>query len=342
MSYALAALPPELPLRIRVLDTRGSGASPLTSLGPLARTCVVVLVAGLGRRADVVHVNVSSHGSALRKGLVVRTCRLARLPVVLHLHASSFPEFLDALPAWARAWVRRTFTAADTVVVLGRTWREYAVRDLGVDPGRVVVLPNATPAGVPAAGDGLPHLVFLGRLGARKGLPELLAALADDRLAARAWRATLAGDGEVAATRAEVARRGLAGRVVVPGWIGAGEARALLGTATVLVLPSRAEGLPMSVLEAFASGVPVVATTAGALGEVVRHEGNGLVVPPGDAPALADALVRLLDDESTRARLAAGAADTWRRHHDVRRYAVELAELWSRAGAPREHATVVG
>jgi glycosyltransferase involved in cell wall biosynthesis len=176
------ALPCE-DLYVDVLDTRGFDANPLHSRAPLLRSCgrLIVLAVRGDVDVDVVHVNISSHGSALRKGVVVRTCRLARLPVILHLHASSFPEFFDPSPSWVQWWVRRTFTMASRGIVLSETWRTYAHEVLAVPPDRTTVLPNAARrSSSPTTGRRacpVRRILFLGRLGERKGLPELLTAL---------------------------------------------------------------------------------------------------------------------------------------------------------------------
>jgi glycosyltransferase involved in cell wall biosynthesis len=334
MSYALSAMKAQ-DLKVRILDTRGLGASPVSSLLPLLRTCGTLIWLAVGREVDVAHVNVSSHGSALRKGLIVRICRLVRIPVVLHLHASRFPEFYTALPGWAQRWVRRTFALASRVIVLGEISRKYVQDVLAVLPERVTVLPNATPGRASemserAPGDSL-QILFLGRLGPRKGIPELLTALANPGLHDQAWRATLAGDGDVDTYRAIAAEHGLNGRIVFPGWVGVDAVSEFLGQAHVLLLPSHAEGLPMSVLEAFAAGVPVVCTPVGGLPELVVDGVNGLVVPPGDAGALAVAILRLLDNEPLRARLAAGALSTWQRCYSIEQYTLRLTSEWQLA-----------
>jgi glycosyltransferase involved in cell wall biosynthesis len=341
MSYALAALDQNgtsvrsgNEVEVQVLDTRGRRRSPWWALLPLLSSCAVLLARALRRTVDVVHVNMSSHGSALRKGVVVRVCRLGGLPVVLHLHASSFPEFFEPLPTWAQSWVRRTFALASTVLVLSHSWADYVRDELGVPPERVAVLPNATPAGSRAPGrrSGEPlRVLMLGRLGPRKGTPELLAALGDPEMRARSWTATLAGDGDTADYRARAADLGLDARVSLPGWLNQPEVATLLSEAHVLVLPSHAEGLPMSVIEAFSAAVPVISTTVGGLREVVSHEENGLAVTPGDVAGLVAALVRLHDDEVLRARLADGALRTWQAGHSIDRYAHRLAATWLRA-----------
>jgi glycosyltransferase involved in cell wall biosynthesis len=180
---------------------RGVESSPWSSLLPLLRTCGKLLWIAARGQVDVAHVNTSSHGSPLRKGVVVRVCRLAHMPVVLYLHASSFPEFFSPLPGWVQRLVRQTFGLAARVIVLGHVWHTYVQDVLAVPPAHVTVLPNAIRVAVAAASGRvqgeLPHIVFLGRLGPQKGLPELLWALADRRLRDRPWGATEAGDGDV-------------------------------------------------------------------------------------------------------------------------------------------------
>src|SRR5262249_1639059 len=146
------------------------------------------------------------------------------------------------------------------IVLLGRYWVGVFAGWLPQTSGKVMVLPNSTPASTmesePAA-DGRVRLTFLGELGRRKGSPQLMEALG--RLAGRKdWTATLAGNGDVEETRAGARRLGIADRVDIPGWLDSEETAEVLRRSDVLVLPTFIENLPMTILEAFACGVPVV------------------------------------------------------------------------------------
>lgn len=92
-----------------------------------------------------------------------------------------------------------------------------------------------------------------------------------------------------------------AGNVDFRGWTD--DVGAALAGLHVLVVPSRREALARVIMEAFAAGVPVVAAASGGIPEIVRHEQNGLLIPTGDAKALATAVRRLLDDAELRTRL---------------------------------------
>jgi glycosyltransferase involved in cell wall biosynthesis len=88
------------------------------------------------------------------------------------------------------------------------------------------------------------------------------------------------------------------------------EVAKLLDDSTLLAVSSESEGLPRVIMEAFARGRPVVSTVAGGIPDIVETGRNGLLVPLGDAPALADALVQILNDRELAERLSRGAADT--------------------------------
>jgi glycosyltransferase involved in cell wall biosynthesis len=208
-----------------------------------------------------------------------------------------------------------------------------------VEPGRLVVLPNCVPdpGPHPAAGGRAPVILFLGRLGERKGVPELLAALASPPMAALAWRAVLAGDGPVTAYRAEAEVLGIGDRVELPGWVEEAETRALCRGADILVLPSHHEGLAMAVLEGLAHGLAVVTTAVGAHDEAIDDGASGIFVPVGDAGALAAALAGLVSDPERRAALAAGARARFVERFSMARYLPALRHLY--AGLAREPAS---
>jgi glycosyltransferase involved in cell wall biosynthesis len=335
MSYVAAASESD-EVTIRLLDTRGRSVHPVLSIFPLLRAWLALLWLGLTRRVDVAHINVSSHGSSVRKPVMLWTCRLLRIPAILHLHASEYQEFFAGLPSPAKLLLRRTFAAADAVLVLGRSYREYVCGELAVPAEKVTVLLNGSPGPdaapkLHARGSGPLRILFLGRLGNRKGVPELLRALADSRVRAAAWSATLAGDGEIEQYRSQVAALGLEERVSFPGWVDADRTRRLLLESHLLVLPSRAEGLPMSVIEAFAYAVPVVSTSVGAIADIVEHDVNGIIVPAGDSIALADAILTLLNDEPLRLRLARSARRTWEERLNISSYAQDLTSCWQLA-----------
>ncbi len=315
------------PLRLLAAESRGQGhaaASPLHA----GRVALRMLELRLAGRLALVHLNVAERGSIWRKGVLLAWARLLGVPVLLHLHAAQVIAFHAGLGPVRRRLVGAMFRQASRVVVLGGPWRDW-VAGLGVPASRIAVVRNGVPRPVAAPTRrpaGLPfRLLFLGNLSARKGVPELLDALASPALAGVAVHLTLAGGG-AAAFRERVAALGLEPRVTFTGWLDAQAVAACLAAADALVLPSHDEGLPLVILEALGLGLPVVTTPVGAIPEVLREGETALLVPPGDATALAAALARLVGDEGLRERLGAAGRALYEREFTLARFSARMRE----------------
>jgi glycosyltransferase involved in cell wall biosynthesis len=284
----------------------------------------------LSGRIDVAHVHLSKRSSVLRKGLIVTVARALGVSTVVHAHAGPFAAWFDHLPRPAQALVR-WLLVADRLVVLGEAdLQAYGTR-LRAAPERMLVMPNPVewPEVVPERDSGGPVVAaFLGWLDASKGVFDLIQAVGrlDDEHRRR-LRLVVAGHGDDDVVRTAVRDAGCADVVEVSRYLSTVERDALLGRAQLLVLPSYAEGLPMSVLEAMAWGVVPVVTPVGTLPTLITDGHNGSVVPVGDPGALAVALDKLLADDDARRELGRRARE------DVRRYAASpwahrLADLW--------------
>jgi glycosyltransferase involved in cell wall biosynthesis len=187
---------------------------------------------------------------------------------------------------------RRIVVPSRYLADLAATW--------ALDPARIEVLVNPAPAPqtvIPAELDGA--FVFVGRLTEQKALPVLLDAV--DRVDGA--RLVLVGDGP----EREALERRASDRVRFAGSLPREDVLAQLAGARAAVLSSAWENLPHAAVEALSVGTPVVSTAVGGVPEVVHDGENGLLVPPNDPDALASALRRVLEDDTLRDRLAAGA-----------------------------------
>lgn len=226
-------------------------------------------------------------------------------PILLGPHPAPWPDTTQ--PRRSRAW------APYTAVRGALQWREQrrAAAVLVFVPAgaanvrssrareRILVVPPGIDLDVfrpaaPGEQPDPPSVLFLGGLERRKGVDTLLDAFEAIAPARPEVRLRLAGAGSLEPLiRARAARAPLAGRVDLLGRVAREQVPALLRSSTLLALPSLGEPFGMSALEALASGLPVVATDAGGLAELVPDGGNRKV-PPGDAAALARALDEVL------------------------------------------------
>lgn len=208
---------------------------------------------------------------------------------------------------------REVLAHARHVIATSQATARVLEADYGVAPDRVSVVEPGTDRGAALRKTGEKNdtvaLLAVGAVVPRKGYDLLIAALA--QLKHLPWRLTIAGDRtrDAETTRAvevAIARFGLVDRVEMPGSVSDEQLSSLYAAADLFVLPSRFEGYGMAYAEALAHGLPVVATNTGAIPDTVPADA-GVLVPPDDVEALAEALRRLIEHPGERARLAAAA-----------------------------------
>lgn len=243
---------------------------------------------------------------------------------------------------------RRAIRHAAAVVVVSEAGREQ-VQAAGVTPARVRLVPNGidvdavrAEAGTARAAlraewglaDGDLALLTLGRLSPEKGQRVLLEALAlVPASAAARVRLLVVGDGaERAALETLAQTTSTDGRVRFLGW--RTDPHRCLGAADLFVLPSLREGLPLALLEAMAVGLPIVATAVGGVPEALDHGEAGLLVPPGDATALAVALRTLGTDAAQRRRMGQAAESRARTAYGAAAQAAALLAVYRSVRPP--------
>lgn len=289
------------------------------------------------RRVALVHAHVSSRASLRRKSLLLTLARALGVPTVFHLHSSGFAGWVAADRTGLRAWwIRRTLERSDTVIVLTNTWAEW-VRHFAPS-ARVQVLGNpvALPAPAAQACDRASHagggrVLFLGWIYDFKGVYDLLQAWARFRVACPGWRLAVGGKGEVDRFLAEAERLGVREDIDFLGWVSGPEKDRQLRQADILVLPSYAEGMPVSVLEAMAYGVAVATTPVGGVPDIMEPDVHGLWMPPGDINGITDRLVQLAQSPELRRRLTDAALERVSRDSSVDAVLNRLLTLYAQA-----------
>lgn len=318
-----------LPLVTR--DERGAGFSLLL----LMRAILLIWWARITGRLAFVHVNFGDKGSAARKGLIILACKIAGAPCLLHLHAAELVEFYAAGSPLRRFALRLPFRLASSIVVLGQLWRDWLIRDLGIDPARIDVLYNGVPV-TPSPRDfrqqpdAPRQIMFLGLLSERKGISDFLAALAALPAGAPAWRAVVAGNGDIEGYRNKAAALGIGDRVEFTGWVGQAEVRQWLRAVDMMVLPSYHEGLPLVILEALGCGTPVITTPIGAIPEVLVDKRDVLLVTPGDRPAIAAAMLSLLEDREAQQALSDRGLERFCQRFTIEAFLADLGDIYNR------------
>jgi glycosyltransferase involved in cell wall biosynthesis len=277
--------------------------------GPDARAGLARVVSAIGDGETVLIDGLIASPAAAQ--LLPHAGRI-RMVVLLHMPlATAAGTHHDAGPERSEWAVLR---AAAGVVVTSEWTRRQVLTRYAVPAGRVhVARPGADRVAAPAR-PVRGHLICVGVLGRHKGQDLLVEALAD--LADRDWHCVLAGSPDrdpdyVEQLQSRITRLGYGHRVQLSGVLAGPALSRAYSTADLLVAPSRSETYGMTVTEALAHGLPVIAAAVGGLPEALGATADGTrpgqLIPPGDPAALAAALAGWLDDEQHRHRLRAAA-----------------------------------
>ena len=295
---------------------------PSTGIGETQQWCAGVVARVLERREAFRDVDVVVGHDWLTAVAAREVARLLDRPLVVTIHDEVVGKHLGQLDAHARFVAELealTLHDATHVVANSEYTARQAVRHHGVDPGKITAIPGGIDPTLldvdhpehlrevraALAGEGEVLVVYLGRLDPEKGLGALTEAMTIVRRARGDVRLALAGAGRL--EDALAARLGAQDTRL--GYVKGQALGYLLRAADVVVVPSVYEPLGLVALESLAAGAAVVTTRAGGLAEIVRSGEDGLVVPPGDPAALAEAILRLAADPDLRGRLGrAGAA----------------------------------
>jgi len=229
-----------------------------------------------------------------------------RLSVAVIVSERNDPRHHAIGPVWHRLR-SRLYRRAKALVVQSVAVRQWAEEI--APPSRVYVIPNPVSAVPPGENehDGIavtkPFVVAMARLVPQKGIDLLIEAFARCAQTRAQWSLVILGEGaEREALTEQVARLGVAQRVHLPGRLKT--PAGVLRKAELFVLSSRHEGFPNALLEAMCLGLPAISFDCpSGPDEIIRHGVDGVLVPPEDVAALADAMGRLMDDEHERRRL---------------------------------------
>jgi glycosyltransferase involved in cell wall biosynthesis len=226
------------------------------------------------------------------------------LPLVITEHTEA------SWQTWRARWVSRwVYRRVGRIIAVSSPIRRRLIERDGVSHDLITIVPNAVIPASETRSDWLPAemrkhplIGVVARLQPEKGVADFLKAAAHVAPSFPEARFVIAGDGPLRQELAALAEDlDLGSRVHFLGF--KAEVSALMGSLDVLVVPSRTEGSPLVTLEAMAAGVPIVASATGGIPDQVRHDKEGLLVPPGDTGAIGDAILDLLRDPAYARRL---------------------------------------
>jgi len=285
---------------------------------------------------DIVHVHMAAQASFTRKSLFIRLAKKAGKKIIIHQHAADFDDFFfkqsDELK---RQQIKEVFAMADRVIVLSEEWADFFGKYV-CDEKKIsivhngVVIPNYEKADYTDQ-----NVLFLGRLGERKGAYDLLKVIPDVLKRIPNARFFFGGDGEVERCKELAEKTGIADNVSFLGWIRDTEKEEYLKKCSTFVLPSYHEGMPMSVLESMSYGLATISTNAGGIPQIISQGIDGYRVEAGDLKELETTLVRVLISSNEKRILGQAARKKITEKFNAERNIDLLCTLYQKVGMRR-------
>jgi glycosyltransferase involved in cell wall biosynthesis len=277
-------------------------------------------------RPAIVHIHTAPYWVFWETTFYVAACKVFRIPCALQLHYS-FRLFYSSCSRIPRRLVLWVLHLATVFVVICKDDQQF-LKGIGATRIRSTYLPNCVDVqGLQLSsgeflrarkrGGDLEVLFLGGSDTKRKGLPELLKAIPAiaQRFPEVRFRLVAVPPDLVAS----VLPSEHLGRCLIEGWVAGRDKTERLARADLFVLPTHGEGMPIAILEAMAAGLPIVATEVAGIPDMVRNEQEGLLIPLGDVPALAEAIMRLFRSPDLRNAMGRRAAKRVMQEYDLSR-----------------------
>lgn len=292
------------------------------------------------KQVKLLHIHVPRRTAFWRKSIFILLAYLVKCPVLIHLHSGGFPDFYWKECGTVKKWiVRFVLDRTDRIIVLSSQW--WHLLEAITNNKRLVKIPNfiivtngesntlKQPNALNQNGD---SILFLGRLIDEKGFFDLLDAIALIKDRFPNVKLLCGGEGEWGVVKAYIQRLGITSNIELLGWVNEEQKEHLLKNATIFVLPSHTEGLPMVVIEAMSKAVPVIATKIGGISDIIENGHDGVLVDSGEVKAIADAIVCLLEDARGRKEMGESGKNTVYKKFTSEQVLPKLEELYKEYG----------
>lgn len=284
------------------------------------------------KKIEIAHLHTAERGSFWRKTFLMHFFHKHDIKVILHHHAAEFEDFYKKCSETQKEKVRNALAEADVNIVLSE--RLIPMIKNKEPKARVEFLYNAvsTYPQNPYSTESK-VVLFMGRLGVRKGVFDLIEAIKrlDDRIPDDV-KFCLCGDVGEEEVKNKIAELEIQHRVAHVGWIDGVQKKEYISSAMINCLPSYNEGLPMSILETMAAGIPNISTNIASIPEVIKDGENGFLIEPGDVDALTEKLYQLIQNKDLREIFSENSFKLINKKFSLDNHIAKLKEMYNQIG----------
>jgi glycosyltransferase involved in cell wall biosynthesis len=263
------------------------------------------------REIKIIHIHGASYGSFYRKFIFVLLSKyLFRKKVIYHIHGARFDLFYEGapkpngekqlFPRLTKILVNFILKRIDLLICLSNSWESYFINCLKISEDKVSVLNNVVDNDLNLSKtivNSPIQILFLGEIGPRKGVFDLLEVFKKNK---ESFKDNIVlkvgGNGDIEKFKLYVNSNKIGHLVEYIGWVGDDKKDVILSNSDILILPSYAEGLPISLLEGMSYGLPIISTNVGGIPEIVYEGVNGKLVEPGNLTMIEDSISFFLNN----------------------------------------------
>lgn len=283
------------------------GKNKLEDIYLFIKSIFILLFLGMLNKKVIFHCHLSYKGSFWRKLIFLIISKITFSKIIMHLHGSEFKNYFESSSILKQKLITFLIRHSTRFVVLSDGWSQYIKSISGITP---VVINNYVDVPVVDAkgGSNRSGILFLGAFIKRKGIYDLLNAY---KLLNTEENLHLCGAGEDLKVKELVSKLNIEDKVIFHGWVNSEEKFNLLSRCRIFILPTYNEGLPMSIIEAMGSRIPIITTPVGAIPEVINNNINGLIVKEGNIDSIKEGLETALSNPKLIIRMTQDAYATY-------------------------------
>lgn len=278
---------------------------------------------------NIIHIHMSSRGSFYRKSLFILKAYKMNKKIILHIHGSEFQKFYqEECNDLLKKYVKNIFSKCNKVIALSDEWK--LILSEIVDINKIEVLYNAIEVKCHKSKKDYSKkkILFLGRVGRRKGAYDILKVAPTIISRHPDVEFIIAGDGEVEELRELSKNKNIDKWVNILGWTSGDEKINLLKEATIYLLPSYNEGMPISVLEAMSYRLPILSTNIGGIPQLVTNEVEGYLFDAGDLKKIEEALDKILSNNVLREKLGKNSYNKVKEEFNLEKNIQKLYDIY--------------
>jgi glycosyltransferase involved in cell wall biosynthesis len=286
------------------------------------------------RKVNTVLIFSVNGFSILEKGVMVLIGKIYFKKVILAPRGG--PIIDDLKRTFYRKFMVLVFKKCDYIICQSQYWKDIFLElNPNLDKEKFVVVKNWIDISRYASASSwfdrpkAPlHILYLAWVERVKGVHDLIDAAANVLKQNRNIQLTIAGDGkETQAIREKARAYGIEKSVAIAGWVSGEKKKQLLHQADIFVLPSYYEGSPNALKEAMASGIPSIATSVGAIPEIIQDGVNGFLYEAGNVEQLSGCIIKLVDDDSLRQSFSGKGRETIQQNHNLENAVMQLKKI---------------